>query len=109
MVGAPLLRRNGSQTSVASSVTSLSQCMQMQPPTPYAPPQHNQMPSANDTLYNGVQGGNMSFNPYSKVPAAHVTGDTLHLGGVGGGANDTKTSQNDFFQAFLEKNHDDEE
>ncbi len=85
--------------------------MQMQPPTPYAPPQQTQMPSANDTLYNGVQGGNMSFNPYSKGMQSQQQQQPNYreVANLGAAANDTKMSQNDFFQAFLEKNHDDEE
>jgi hypothetical protein len=48
------------------------------------------VPSANDTLY--AAGGNMSFNPYNGAKQMPL------------GNNDTRMSQNDFFQAFLQKN-----
>ena len=84
------MKRVPSQSSVSSSVTSLSGAI-LQAPQPY----HSGAPSLptqpNDTV---VGGGNMSFNPYNVKPSAPTLANNNE-------SNDTKISNNEAFLAFL--------
>ena len=83
------MKRVPSQSSVSSSVTSLSGAI-LQAPQPYqgGPPSLPTQP--NDT----VVGGNMSFNPYNVKPSAPTLASNECC-------NDTKMSNNEAFLAFL--------
>ena len=73
------MKRVPSQSSMSSSVSSLSNALMQQPPYPAQAPDHPSLPVV----------GNMSFNPYN---AKQVTSSEV---------NDTKMSNNEAFLAFL--------
>jgi len=82
------MKRVPSQSSVSSSVTSLSGAI-LQAPQPYLGGVPSLPTQSNDT----VVGGNMSFNPYNVKPVAPLANNNE--------SNDTKMSNNEAFLAFL--------
>ena len=82
------MKRVPSQSSVSSSVTSLSGAI-LQAPQPYLGGVPSLPIQPNDT----VVGGNMSFNPYNVKPVAPLANNNE--------SNDTKMSNNEAFLAFL--------
>ena len=83
------MKRVPSQSSVSSSVTSLSGAI-LQAPQPYQSVAPLLPTQPNDT----VVGGNMSFNPYNVKPVAPLAANNNE-------SNDTKMSNNEAFLAFL--------
>ena len=81
------MKRIPSQSSVSSSVSSLSGAI-LQAPQPY----HGGAPLLPTQPNDTVVGGNMSFNPYNVKPVAPLANNE---------SNDTKMSNNEAFLAFL--------